>query len=59
MDYTEQELLAVKESWGALCDASDPSEFALYLEEIATRIDDGEVLERVASAIRDVGDGVA
>lgn len=58
MDYTEQELEAVKANLRAF-DTGDSDDLALFLEAVAEMIEDGEVLERVAAAIRDYTDGVA
>jgi hypothetical protein len=58
MDYTEQELEAVRANLRAF-DTGDPDDLALFLEAVAEMIEDGEVLERVAAAIRDFTDGVA
>jgi hypothetical protein len=60
MDYTEQELQAVKSSYEEVENLGIwTDELASFLENVAEQIDDGEVLARVAAAIRDVGDGVA
>ncbi len=58
MEYTEEILEAVKTNKEYLGGAN-PLDVASFLENVADSLYDGETLEQIANALRDVEEGIA
>lgn len=56
-EYTEEMLEAVKTNFDYLSEIN-PTEVATFLENLADSLYDGELITQLASAIRDVEEGV-
>jgi hypothetical protein len=58
MEYSEEILESIKGNIDYL-NGIDAGEVAVFLEAVAESLYDGELLEQVAAALRDVDEGVA